>query len=253
MAYCKKYSIREWLALRYCGNRQAIEETPEHARPSAPFRRIDHRSRCGDRPASPVRHRPRVRQSRLDRAADVPRLPGRFPLRARLARGRRGRDGRRPCAGHRQCGGRQPAFGGGRRQRDGQSLHRLQEPHAADRHRGPAGARDPAVRSVPRRDAGRRAAEAIREMEHRARACAGCAGRDRTCVPHRDAGAARPGVRVDPGRRLGPAGRAATAPRRQQRRAARPGRACTARRHARCRAAPRVRGRCGRRSRWCVG
>ena len=32
----QKYSIREWLALRYCGNRQAIEETPEHVRPYAP-------------------------------------------------------------------------------------------------------------------------------------------------------------------------------------------------------------------------
>lgn len=212
MALRRKCSIREWLALRYCGNRQAIEETPEHVRHPIPIRRTRHGSRRRDRPVPPVRHRPRVRQSRLDRAADVPRLPRRFPLRARPAGGRRGRDGRRSRAGHRQCGGREPAFGGGRRQRDGQSLHRVQEPRAADRHRGPAGARDSAVRSVPRCDAGRRAAEAVREMEHRAGARAGRAGRDRAGVPHRDAGAARPRVRVDSGRRLGSAGRIAAAP-----------------------------------------
>jgi hypothetical protein len=44
---------------------------------------------------------------------------------------------------------REPAFGGRRGPCHGQHLHRAQEPHAAGDHRRPAGARHPAVRSLP--------------------------------------------------------------------------------------------------------
>ena len=117
--------------------------------------------------------------------------------------GRR-RHGRRLRAGHAQRGVRQPAFGGRRRPRDGQHLHRLSEPHAAGHHRRPAGALDPAVRAVPVRHAGDQAARTVREVEQRAGARRGRAGRDRARLLPGDAAAVRADVRLDSGRRLGP-------------------------------------------------
>ena len=87
---------------------------------------------------------PHLRQPGLDRAAAVPRFPGRLRLRARPAGSGRGRHGRRLRAGDAQRRLRQPALGGRRRPRDGHDLHRVEEPHAARRHRRPAGALDPA-------------------------------------------------------------------------------------------------------------
>ncbi len=170
-------------------------------------------ARRGARPAAPVRHRQGVRQSRLDRVADVSRFPGRSRLRARVAGGGGGRDGRRLCAGERPGGAGQPAFGRRARQRDGQPVHGLSQPHAADRHGGAAGALAAAARSLSRRAARGRAAAALCEMERRASPRAGCARRDRTRLADRDAGAARAGVRVGAGGRLGPAGRAGGAAR----------------------------------------
>ncbi|KAI1693402.1 thiamine pyrophosphate enzyme, central domain-containing protein [Ditylenchus destructor] len=83
-------------------------------------------------------------------------------------RGLRGGHGGRLRAGDPQRVVRESPFGGRRRQRHGQHLHRLQEPHADGDHRRAAGAFDPSVRPVPVFGPGHRAAEALCQMEHRA-------------------------------------------------------------------------------------
>ena len=82
-------------------------------------------------------------------------------------------------------------------------------------HGGPAGEVDPAVRSLPVLRQRGRAAEALCQMERRARPRRRCAPGDRSRLLHRHDAAARARIRFDPGRRLGPAGRAGPAPRRQ--------------------------------------
>ena len=88
-------------------------------------------------------------------------------------------------------------------------------------------------RSVPVLGAGHRAAEALREMELRARARRGRAARDRARLLHRDAAAARAGARLHSRRRLGEALRARRAARREHRDPARAARAGSDRRRAR--------------------
>ena len=75
------------------------------------------RSRGGVRAAARLRPHHHLRQSGLDRAADVPRLSRRFPLRARAAGVRGGRDGGRLRTGARQRRVREPALGHRRRSR----------------------------------------------------------------------------------------------------------------------------------------
>ena len=101
------------------------------------------------RPAARVRHQEGIRQSRLDRTAVPERLARRHRLRAGPAGSHRDRHGRRLRAGHPQRRLRQSAFGGRRRQRARQHLHRASQPDAAGDHGGAAGALDPAAAGVP--------------------------------------------------------------------------------------------------------
>ena len=124
-----------------------------------------------------LRHDHDLRQSRLDRAADVPRLPRRLPLRARPPGIGRGRHGRRLRPGDPQRRSGQPPLRGRHRPRARQSVHRLPQPHAAGRRRRPAGALDPALSSVPLRRAGDRIPQALCQMERASRRA------PRTCPP----------------------------------------------------------------------
>ena len=59
----------------------------------------------------------------------------------------------------------EPAFRDRRRTRTRQYLHRIQEPDAAGDYRGPAGALDPAIRTVSVFRAGCQSTQAVRQME----------------------------------------------------------------------------------------
>ena len=131
------------------------------------------------------------------------------------------RHGRRLRPGHAERGVREPALGRRRRQRHGQHLHRLSQPHAAGDHRRAAGAVDPALRAVPLRQRRGEAARAVREMGGRAGARRRRAARDRARLLPGDAGAVRPDVRLNPGGRLGPADGGAHAAHGQPRRSIR--------------------------------
>ena len=84
----------------------------------------------------------------------------------------------------------------------------LSQPDAARDHRGPAGALDPAARAVPLRRARLRVSAALRQIQRRAGAGRGRAGRDRARLLHRDAAALRADLRLGPDRRLDASGAA---------------------------------------------
>ena len=251
---------------RRCGKPDSCAAREAHARNGPDYTRGFRGVRPSDHNAPHDAHRTRsrcvpvagagddhhLRQPRLDRAAVLPRVPRRFPLRPRPAGIGRRRHGRRLRAGHAQRRARQPALGGRRRPRDGQHLHRVPEPHAARHHRRTAGALDSSLRAVSLRHAGGEASGTVREVELRARPRRRRAGRDRARVSHRDAGAVRTDVRLDSRGRLGshlgtdrqthgqPLDASRSGSHRHDRRAARSQRAAGVRRRSRRRSQRRV-------------
>ena len=135
-----------------------------------------------------LRHDHDLRQSRLDRAAAVSRISQRLSatcsgLQEAVVVGMA--DGYAQATRNAAFVNLHSAAGVGNAM--GNIFTAYQEPHAAGRHRRPAGTLDPALRAVPVVARGDRAAQALRQMEHRAGARRGRAAGHRARLLHRDA------------------------------------------------------------------
>ena len=176
---------------------------------------VSHRQGCHLRAAARVRHQEGIRQSRLDRAAVPERLARRHRLRAGPAGSHRHRHGRRLRAGDPQRRLRQPAFGGRRRQRARQYLHRAPQPDTAGDHGGAAGTLDPAAAGVPPGRTRLGIPPPLCQIQRRAGARRRRASGNRTRLLRGDAAALRSDVCIRADRRLDAADASHRGPQRQ--------------------------------------